>query len=54
MALDVEFEVTPSNGLGGQIEATSMNDLEGHGLERPRTTSSGSLKYEADGSEAVS
>ena len=36
MALDVGFEVTPSNGLGGQIEVASSNDLEGRGLKRPR------------------
>ena len=51
MALDVGFEVTPSNSLEGQIEVASSNDLGGRGLERPRrsrprTTSSGSLKYE--------
>ena len=38
MALDVGFEVTPSNGLEGQIEVASSNDLGGRGLERPRTT----------------
>ena len=51
MALDVGFEVTPSNSLEGQIEVASSNDLGGRGLKRPRrsrpqTTSSGSLKYE--------
>ena len=36
MALDVGFEVTLSNGLGGQIEVASSDDLGGRGLERPR------------------
>ena len=35
MALDVAFEVTPSNSLEGQIEVASSNDLGGRGLERP-------------------
>ena len=44
MALDVGFEVRLSNGLKGQIEVASSNDLGGRGLERlrrswPRTTS---------------
>ena len=45
MALDVGFEVTPSNSFEGQIEVASSNDLRGRGLKTSEVAASNDLKW---------